>query len=1246
MKQTGQRLSRFLRRGQGPARRVLCLALCAVFAAALFPSSALAQGELVAPNSTRAQGTLANLVIGVRFSDTTEENDILADPAVWQLVRGMYDTDEDSFANYIRTVSQGRLTVQNYFPQETAEAEVVVPFSLFAGRMEEQETDEALPEDEALTEESEAPAETEESGKTGEPEEPEEPAGETPDADTAPEPTAAPESPEAQPTAAPEGETPEAPEPPASAPNAGAVPETQPTAEPAAQPEQTPDAGLAGEPSSEADTTLEQAAGSPDLTTAGQDAAVQPAPPPETPAGFEALRAASGVQRTEDAPDAAESGAPYCATLQLSGTAASYLQNEQAMIREIIAALADGTIPLPAGTLDNSAAGVLDNLTVIVPAGTQFIAHSTTYAGGETFAAKQVGCYNVQLADGLVSTLGSTPSVSLSGGQGVIIHEFLHTLGLPDLYRKDGSGAPVGIFSIMASALSAPQYPLEALREQLGWIDPIPEITTSGTYTIRLPNAPVDEANKDIPTAYRLRGVRSGYDSETFVLEHRYEKYPGSPFDQYLTKSGLLMYRVDTSVPDHTNYGGENYIYVFRENAESIAGANEKVGTASRVLYAPRYPVDESNGITITVPAETSYGSTDLDATFRENTLFYSDGANSGIAITDIHYSENHQLMTFTVTLADPSAGEWQGSGGAVDGVGPGCVALEVCGDTLYAATIPAANMQTLTLWQRPAGDDNANWTQAASLSGLRYAQQASLLCYQNMLWLATLDASGQPVVYQYQNGTLTLKTIVQAPNAMEPQLVEYGGSLYLAYCQSDNKTMALQRVAGNGSQLPPLTVNGYLASPVLTVYDGKLAALYSDFGAMGDFSTPDTAKTSRVAVCDGSSWSLLYDTGIPAGKLHALASSGSELAAFVGNDAKQYGVWAYHSGSWSALGSPVSGTLQGMQLLYSDGQLYVAAHGSDQKLTFWRWTSGGWEAVGDAVTNEADAVSAPVVQSGRFYQVYLTGTTSSSGGRLVLRAFTPTPVSPVEEDYTVRLFLESEAAETTVYVDGVAHPVTTVNGAVQLQLADGAARTVTWYPTNDSGVPTGMRVWLLQFVRGRYLATEQTALQDLLTYHGFSIRISGNAGIRFKTGISTSAKQALTSAAGLDGYRLVEYGTLVMNQKYANSYPFVLGSEKVARGRSYWTANGKTNDYVFETVSGRQRFTSVLVDLPADKYKVEYAFRGYIILQKDGQSYTFYGPPLARSICYLAERLISRGEYAVGSREDAFLRKILADAV
>ena len=131
-----------------------------------------------------------------------------------------------------------------------------------------------------------------------------------------------------------------------------------------------------------------------------------------------------------------------------------------------------------------------------------------------------------------------------------------------------------------------------------------------------------------------------------------------------------------------------------------------------------------------------------------------------------------------------------------------------------------------------------------------------------------------------------------------------------------------------------------------------------------------------------------------------------------------------------------------------------------------------------------------------------------------------------------------------------------------------------------------------------------------------------------------------------LNGFRLQEYGTLVMMQENINKgYAFVLGGDKVASGRSYWKQNGAVNDRVFETVQGRQRFTSVLVRLPAERYKTEFAFRGYIILQKDGQSYTIYGPPMAKSIYSIAQQLIARHDYAVGSPEDRFLRKIITDA-
>lgn len=58
------------------------------------------------------------------------------------------------------------------------------------------------------------------------------------------------------------------------------------------------------------------------------------------------------------------------------------------------------------------------------------------------------------------------------------------------------------------------------------------------------------------------------------------------------------------------------------------------------------------------------------------------------------------------------------------------------------------------------------------------------------------------------------------------------------------------------------------------------------------------------------------------------------------------------------------------------------------------------------------------------------------------------------------------------------------------------------------------------------------------------SIRITGKAGIRFKTGISTDLRAQLLGN-GVNGYHLKEYGTLVMNNANRTSYPMIKGGEK-----------------------------------------------------------------------------------------------------
>ena len=189
------------------------------------------------------------------------------------------------------------------------------------------------------------------------------------------------------------------------------------------------------------------------------------------------------------------------------------------------------------------------------------------------------------------------------------------------------------------------------------------------------------------------------------------------------------------------------------------------------------------------------------------------------------------------------------------------------------------------------------------------------------------------------------------------------------------------------------------------------------------------------------------------------------------------------------------------------------------------------------------------------------------------------------------------------------------------------------------------MYVWNLSHNGVIYTATPLPGLEDLLTYHGFSIRITGKTGIRFKTGISAELRGRLLSG-GVEGYTLKEYGTLVTSNANLSQYPMIKGGEKIVGGLSYGTnADGTKQDVIFETVDGRYRFTSVLVGLPVEQYKTEFAFRGYAVLEKGGVQTTLYGPVVARSIYGLAGQLIQQGTYPEGSEADAFLRKLIGDA-
>ncbi len=292
--------------------------------------------------------------------------------------------------------------------------------------------------------------------------------------------------------------------------------------------------------------------------------------------------------------------------------------------------------------------------------------------------------------------------------------------------------------------------------------------------------------------------------------------------------------------------------------------------------------------------------------------------------------------------------------------------------------------------------------------------------------------------------------------------------------------------------------------------------------------------------------------------------------------------------------------------------------------------------------------ISAPCTEASKIKQLYTAANAFDSTFVFSIPVFQNMPsaacgVPAVSTE--VALKLPDGYSDTTVWLDGIPVQGTIKDGKLVAKAADSKAKTAVVYRYDEAGVPTNMYVWSLKYNGTLYKATAEPELENLLTYHGFSIRITGKSGIRFKTGVSAQLREKLTST-GVNGYTLKEYGTLIMKESNRGKYPMIKGGEKVLSGMAYGTdENGKRQDVVYEIADGRYRYTSVLVGMPPEQYKEEYAFRGYAVLEKGGSQIVVYGPPKARSIYSLAQQLLKMGSYESSSDAYKFLEKLIRDA-
>lgn len=255
------------------------------------------------------------------------------------------------------------------------------------------------------------------------------------------------------------------------------------------------------------------------------------------------------------------------------------------------------------------------------------------------------------------------------------------------------------------------------------------------------------------------------------------------------------------------------------------------------------------------------------------------------------------------------------------------------------------------------------------------------------------------------------------------------------------------------------------------------------------------------------------------------------------------------------------------------------------------------------------------------------------------------TPEPPVES-LDIQVTIPQGYGETSLWLDGVEYTGKAAEGKITVTAPDKEAKTVVMYKYNASNVPTGMYVWSLKYENNAYTVTAEPELEDLLTYHGFSVRITGDPGMRVKSGIPVELRNKLLSEEGASGYHVKEYGTIYTGNADRKTYPLLKGREKV-QGRVVYGLDdqGVFNNIYYKEIDGKFQYTMVLIKLPTNRFKTEFYFRGYITLEKGGQDYVFYGPIVSRSIYSLATYFVSGNSYAQDSEEYQFLQKLIADA-
>ncbi len=316
-----------------------------------------------------------------------------------------------------------------------------------------------------------------------------------------------------------------------------------------------------------------------------------------------------------------------------SSSDSQQLARENELVNNAINSISEQVIAsgITSSTLDSNNDGKIDMLTLFIensnaPASGIFHSHVYNNSGNITakIANKPIAAHSIIYHSGSIDKYG-TFSLD-TGGYGTIAHELGHILGFIDLYRSDHQGEPVGIYDLMGkNSSSNPQnilaYLVSEYSPNTNWHNPLPVISqTTKNITVSRPQF----TNPSEQRAIKIQ--RNANDQEYFIVEY-YE--PHDARDGYAAKErGIIIYRIN----NQTN--ATDRVFVFRPNEPSLNAAR------GDLLQAPLNLNRPSLGKGLGTSKE-----------FDNQTIYYSDGTNSGITITVTKMDDNS--VTFDIVFPE-----------------------------------------------------------------------------------------------------------------------------------------------------------------------------------------------------------------------------------------------------------------------------------------------------------------------------------------------------------------------------------------------------------------------------------------------------------------------------------------------------------------------------------------------------------------------------------------------------------------